>query len=101
MRWSLPLLLRRNLLGPRPRTWIVSTLAADCKKIWVADAASTDPRPPAQEASVDAAQEVYDCDDRTNTHRDYADSVARRALLDLALPSGGNDVVVALKGQRQ
>jgi hypothetical protein len=39
--------------------------------------------------------------ERTYSIADYADSVARRALLDLALPSGGNDVVVALKGQRQ
>jgi hypothetical protein len=31
----------------------------------------------------------------------HADSVARHALLDLAVPSAGNDVVVALKGQGQ
>ena len=32
---------------------------------------------------------------------DHVDSVARRALLDLAVPSAGNNVVVALKGQGQ
>jgi hypothetical protein len=42
-----------------------------------------------------------DWQQRTERNSAHADSVARHALLDLALPSGGNDVVVALKGQGQ
>ena len=42
-----------------------------------------------------------DWQQRTERNSAHADSVARRALLDLAVPSAGNDVVVALKGQGQ
>ena len=40
-----------------------------------------------------------DWQQRTERNYAHADSVARRAMLDLAVPSAGNHVVVALKGR--